>query len=63
MSVYAGIAVVCTLYFGAFYYMLLFGDAQNLFGMYALGGFFGTFLFLGLGGIELIIKLVVKKNA
>ncbi len=63
MRIYAGIVLACMLYFGAFYYMLLFGDAQNHYGMYALGGFFGIFLFLGLGGIELIIELVVGKHA
>ncbi len=62
MSVYAGIALACALYFAAFYYMLLFGDAKNALGMFALGGFFAIFLFLGLGGIEILVKLCVKRE-
>jgi hypothetical protein len=52
MNAYLAIALACILYFGVFYFLLLFGNAENSFGMYALASFFGIFLFLGLGGIE-----------
>ncbi len=61
MSTYFAIALVCLLYFGAFYYLLLFGNGENFYGMYALSSFFGLFLFLGLGGIEFLIKLIATK--
>ena len=57
MNTYFAIAVVCFLYFGAFFYMLQFG-----LGMYALGSFFGIFLFLGLGGVEFMIKILSRKQ-
>jgi hypothetical protein len=60
MKVFAAIAFICLAYFGAFYYLLLTGDAVNSFGMYALAGFFGIFLFLGLGGLECIMSLFAK---
>jgi hypothetical protein len=62
MSAYAAIAFTCAAYFGIFYYLLLFGDAENSFGMFALAAFFGIFLFLGLGGIELLCSLCPKKQ-
>jgi hypothetical protein len=62
MNIYFAIAVACMLYFGVFYYLLLFGNGENFFGMYALSSFFGLFLFLGLGGIEVIIALFTRKQ-
>ena len=50
-----GFTFVCMSYFGTFYYLLEQGTSTNSFGMFALVGFFGIFLCLGLGGIECII--------
>ncbi len=63
MNIYFGIGftLVCTIYFGVYYYLLLYGTGENFFGMYALGSFFGLFLFLGLGGIECLIGLAIKR--
>ena len=63
MSIYAGIAVLCLIYAAAFYYLLATGDPTNSNGMFALGGFFGIFIFLGLGGLELLIYLFSKKQS
>lgn len=56
-----GFTFVCLAYFGVFYYLLEQGTSDNNFGMLALAGFFGVFLFLGLGGIECIVG-IFKKN-
>ena len=56
------IVFACVLYFGVLFCLLQFGDAKNSLGLYAIGLFFGVFLFLGLGGVEFIIKLFFKKQ-
>jgi hypothetical protein len=62
MKTYLAIVLVCLIYFGVFYYLLTFGNAENSLGLYALGLFFGIFLFLGLDGVEFTIKLFARKQ-
>ena len=65
MNIYFGIGftLVCAIYFGVYYFLLLFGNGENNFGMYALASFFGMFLFLGLGGIECLMSIGRKQEA
>ena len=53
-----GFGVLVGAYFGAFYFLLTTGDSTNSRGMYALALFFALFLFLGLGGIEMLVACV-----
>ncbi len=62
MNVYFAIALTSMLYSGAFYYLLTFSTPENSFGMYAVGGFFGIFLFLGLDGVEIVYKIFSRKK-
>ncbi len=55
--IFVSIGVACTVYFGVFYYLLVQG-----YGMFALAGFFASFFFLGLGGIEFLQSLSSKHN-
>ncbi len=63
MAVFAiGFTLVCLIYSGVFYYLLVQGSSENNNGMIALAGFFGIFLFLGLGGIECIVFIFKKRD-
>ena len=56
-SIFLSIGVACVVYFGVFYYLLV-----QSYGMFALAGFFASFFFLGLGGIEFLQGLMPKED-
>ena len=57
-----GFTIVCMAYFTMFYYLLVTGNSDNNYGMFALLGFFAIFMFLGLGGIEFILDRLDRMN-
>ncbi len=62
MSTYVAIGIVCLLYFAIFYYMLQFKDDVYILAYYPIVLFMALFFFLGLGGIEMCIKLCGRKH-
>jgi hypothetical protein len=61
MRIYLAIAFTCMLYFAVIYYMLQFADEENFLGYYVIALFFTIFFYLGLGGVEITIKLFLRK--